>query len=83
MGRGMGVEFLTTLCALHSFINALYIELLRKRNIFRRGGGGGGGINWSLWLGEITGFPPPPPPFLVRYIIRYILETGNLPRRFH
>ena len=35
-GRGgTGTEFRTTLCALHSFINALYIELLRKRNIFR------------------------------------------------
>ena len=34
----MGVEFLTTLCALYSFINALYIELLRKRNIFRGSG---------------------------------------------
>ena len=32
------MEFLTTLCALYSFINALYIELLRKRNFFFRGG---------------------------------------------
>ena len=32
-----GAEFLTSLCALYSFTNALYIELLRKRNIFRRG----------------------------------------------
>ena len=34
-----GVEFPTTLCALYSFINALYIELYRKRNVFRGGGG--------------------------------------------
>ena len=35
-GGGWGdAEFLTTLCALYSFINALYIELLRKRNIFK------------------------------------------------
>ncbi len=39
----MCVEFLTTLCALYSFINTLYIELLRNRNIFKGGGGGGGG----------------------------------------
>ena len=27
-GGGGSTKFLTTLCALHSFINALYIELL-------------------------------------------------------
>ena len=51
-GRGMDAEFLTTLCALYYFISALYIELLRKRNIFM-----GEGISWSLGLGEIPGLP--------------------------
>ena len=42
----MGVDYL---CALFSFINnALYIELLRKRNIFRGMGRGG---NWCFFWG--------------------------------
>ena len=46
-------EFLTTLCELYSFINALYVELVRKIIILGGGGGGGGGkgkagVSW--WI---------------------------------
>ena len=49
----MGAEFLTTLCALYSFINALKYRIVKERNILMVGGrktrlcGEGGGINWS------------------------------------
>ena len=43
---GASTEFLTTLCALYSFINALYIELLREI-------GEAGVWDW----GESQGFP--------------------------
>ena len=37
-----GADFLTTLCTLYSFINALYVELVRKIIILKGGSGGRG-----------------------------------------
>ena len=61
-GGEAGTEFISTLCALDFFINALLYRIVKETKHFQGEGGGswylGGGINLSLGLGEIPGFPP-------------------------
>ena len=49
----VGADFLTTLCALYSFINALYVELVRKIIILRGGGGGGEEESWWFMVDKL------------------------------
>ena len=49
---GLVRKFLTTLCPLYSFINALNIELFKKKKHFREWGGGEGGGGEERWVGE-------------------------------
>ena len=41
-------DFLTTLCTLYSFINALYVELVKKIIILRGGGKRKAGVSWLI-----------------------------------